>query len=359
MLEGKGIYIWQVHQCEGGDPKRITQRALEAGLTHVLVKIADGSRAYNSATAAPVIDALKQAGIQAWGWQYVYGLDPFGEASIAARRSNELEVDGFIVNAEVEYYGRYSQATAYMDSLRARVGNLPLALSSFRFPDYHRQLPWTEFLSKCDFNMPQVYWVRSDNPPEQLDRSVNQFSRIYPVLPIIPTGSAYAEHGWRASGSEVRRFLDHARKTNIPAANFWSWDYAGGPSGRDLWDAIAGFDWPVAKASADLGERWLNALQQRDWDKLVQLYHPAALLLSPRGSQRGAPAVRRYYEDLLNVTLPSAQVQIDTRVTQNETRLIVWRAFDPSTGKAVPRGVDTFVVRDGQILYQNTQYEIV
>ena len=39
MLQGKGIYIWQVPECESGDVVQIVLQAQAAGLKHALVKV--------------------------------------------------------------------------------------------------------------------------------------------------------------------------------------------------------------------------------------------------------------------------------------------------------------------------------
>src|SRR5574341_428541 len=117
-LEGKGVYIWQLHKCDAGNAGVISHRAQQAGLSHVLIKIADGARAYNVDLAAPVVDALKAAGIQVWGWQFVYGDEPFGEAEIAAHRVKTLSLDGFVVNAELDYKKKHAAAAADRKSTR-------------------------------------------------------------------------------------------------------------------------------------------------------------------------------------------------------------------------------------------------
>ncbi|NDJ36218.1 MAG: hypothetical protein GYB64_16300, partial [Chloroflexi bacterium] len=262
-LEGKGFYIWKVQDCEDGDPARILRRAVDSGLSHVLVKIADGTRSYNANRARPVVEALKEAGLQVWGWQFVYGRDPYGEADIAIQRVRSLGVDGFVVNAEDDYKNnRAAEAVAYMDRLNAELGDVPVALSSYRYPNYHPELPWTEFLSGCDYNMPQVYWVKADDPDKQLDRSIEQFRSIFPVRPIIPTGSAYEEFGWRPQPDHIERLLSHARDLGLPAVNFWSWDYAGSDAGADFWEVIAGFDWPVASLQPDIADVFIDALNR-------------------------------------------------------------------------------------------------
>jgi hypothetical protein len=46
-LQGKGFMIWKIPSCEGGSASQIASQAKLAGLTHVLIKIADGITAYN------------------------------------------------------------------------------------------------------------------------------------------------------------------------------------------------------------------------------------------------------------------------------------------------------------------------
>ncbi len=45
-LQGKGFFTFILPECEGGDPASIQAAAQAAGLSHVLVKIADGERPY-------------------------------------------------------------------------------------------------------------------------------------------------------------------------------------------------------------------------------------------------------------------------------------------------------------------------
>ncbi len=117
MLTGKGMYIWKIKNVEGGDGKAASIAALNAGLTHVLIKVLDGPWAYNQ---RPVYDSLgnlkgyeddilkpfirpfRDKGIRVWGWQYVYHLHPVQEAEAANSRVANLNLDGFIIDAETE-----------------------------------------------------------------------------------------------------------------------------------------------------------------------------------------------------------------------------------------------------------------
>ncbi|MCJ7536339.1 MAG: hypothetical protein MUO57_12475, partial [Anaerolineales bacterium] len=83
-LQGKGYFIWKIPSCENGDPQMIADLAHQAQLTHVLIKIADGVNSYNIYEGVdlvpPVARKLRELGIQVWGWHYVRGDNPLGEA---------------------------------------------------------------------------------------------------------------------------------------------------------------------------------------------------------------------------------------------------------------------------------------
>src|SRR5689334_15242308 len=81
MIQGKGMFIWLIQQSDGGNAQAIVQSATAAGLSHVEIKVADGSNSFPSLTEADnmtvaAIDALKSAGLSVWGWQFIYGRDP-------------------------------------------------------------------------------------------------------------------------------------------------------------------------------------------------------------------------------------------------------------------------------------------
>lgn len=250
-LQGKGMYLWIIDPKD--DPKKIAAACAAADLSHVAIKIADAGYAYNVKYDAqgrlvdlvpPLVRELHAYGIQAWGWVFVYGNMPDAEAAIAIKRALELDMDGFIVNAEGQYKGKHASAVRYMDRIRAALLNMPIALSSFRFPDYHPTFPWQEFLSRVDINMPQVYWMLSHNPGDQLRRCVAEFRKSkYPQKPIFPTGAAFSEQGWKPTAGEVQEFMVTAKALGMDGCNFWVYAHAM-ERFPDLRDVISRFDWP-------------------------------------------------------------------------------------------------------------------
>jgi hypothetical protein len=235
-LRGKGMWIWQVRNCEGGDVGSIVAKAQRAGLTHLLVKLADGVRSYNGDISG-LVQAGQAAGLQVWGWQYTYGSSPEAEAQHGAQRARQFGVDGFVIDAEAEYEGQAARATAYVRALRAELDSLPVALSSFYLPNYHADFPWREFLAGCDWNMPQVYWYRRD-PVQALEASLAQHERF--GKPIFPTGAAYPE---AATAEQLERFLAAVREHGLPGVNCWDWQEATG----QMWTVLRDLAWPRAR----------------------------------------------------------------------------------------------------------------
>ena len=264
MLDEKGFYIWQIARIEGGDVNLIADLAEEAGLKHVLIKIADGTRSYNvSATdgdlVPSLVNALHAKDIEALGWHYIYGYSPSNEAAKAIQRVQETGVVGYVIDAEGEFKepGMGVAARSFMSALRNGLPNFPVGLSTYRYPSLHQEFPWDEFLSKSDYAIPQVYWVGQHNPAEQLERCLAEYSEIT-SLPIVPTGSAYSQGEWTPTPDDMIEFLDTAQANNLSGANFWEWYTA-----RNipvLWQTISNYTWdggqpPIPPPSSPLRVR--------------------------------------------------------------------------------------------------------
>jgi hypothetical protein len=260
-ITGKGYFIWKCIDCEGGSPQAIADAARAAGLTHVVIKIANADDYYNiSVDLQGIINYLHLYGIEAWGWHFVYGgvwfdangvphydpawCTPEREAQIGAQRALELGVDCYIIDVEQHYkvLDPRGRAARYVDMLRPLlVGRMPIGLSSYRYPTLHPQLAWDIWRSIIDFDMPQVYWMQAHNPGEQLRRSLSEYTAMSPQLPYLPTGAAFAEHGWQATAGEVQEFLETAELLGLPGANFWVWDERSRLP--QLWDVVANYAW--------------------------------------------------------------------------------------------------------------------
>ncbi len=367
MISGKGMYLWKIYLCEGGNVDTIANLAQQAGLSHVLIKIADGTNIYNydwtnhRDLVPPLVSALRARGIQPWGWHYIYGRDPAGEATVAAQRIRQLGLDGYVIDAEMEFEasGMANAARTFMITLRNQMpSGVPIGLSSFRFPSYHPAFPWNEFLSRCDFNMPQVYWVTAHNPADQLIRSVREFRAMFPNQPIAATGSAYKYGTWVPSASEIRTFMATAVNLGLLAANFWEWHLTRDTLDSSIWNAIAAFSWPASPQPQpqDITEEYIAALNTHDPDKVVALYTDRAVHVNTARTVTGKDAIRSWYVSLFNDILPNATFRLTGRSGTGNSRHFTWEAT--STAGTVRNGNDVLGLLDGKIAYHYTFFTV-
>jgi len=175
----------------------------------------------------------------------------------------------------------------------------------------------------------------------------------------VPTGSAYGTGGWRASPEDLRGFFAKARELGLSAANAYSWDWATSSGNTDLWDVVAGVQWPFtnqAHPTVDVVDRFITALNNRDLNGLFDLYQPNAAHVTAQRTIIGNNAISNYYFDLLFNQLPNATFTLQTHSGQDPTRIFTWTAVS-SKGRVLD-GQDTLGLRDGLIQYHYTRFNI-
>lgn len=248
---GKGMFVWRIARCAGGVAEMLAAMARAAGLGWVALKVADGTLIYNGDLQAHV-QALKAGGVQPWGWSYIYGGNPVVEAGRVIERVRRYGLAGWLVNAEHQFKepGMGRAATLFMEALRDGLPDLPIGLCSYRYPSFHPQFPWREFLALSDFHAPQVYWLEDNRPTapaQQLARSVSELRAIRDI-PIVPIGVASPNDAgtWRPTVSQLDNFHAAVRVAGLPGVGWWEWGHA--ELRHDVWRAIAGHWWEVAPA---------------------------------------------------------------------------------------------------------------
>ncbi len=367
-LYGKGWFVWQVARCEAGSPAAMADKAVGAGLTHVVLKIAERTHAFGIDRNGldrllPVARALRERGLDVWGWHYVYGDEPVEEARAALRRVAELQLDGYVVDAEAEYRqaNKAAAARAFMATLRAGLPvEVTVALSSYRYPSLHKPFPWQAFLEECDLSMPQVYWEQAHNSDQQLARSVAEFGNadlVGHVRPVFPTGSAYRAGNWRAAAADLVKFLNKAQELGLAGANFYSWDYATTADNTDLWQAVADYDWVSGAGwlpDHDLIQRYFEALNSGDPARVLPLYQADAGHVTAARTLIGQEALAGWYQELLTGVLPGAVFKAGPATASGNSRHFTWTAAGP-TGQ-VTDGDDTLGLVDGRIQYHYTHF---
>lgn len=231
LPKGKGWYIWVLKSTMNGDPEALAKAAKNAGIGHLVFHIHDGYLGETKVNGGMDLTAhIREAndeGIECWGWGAVYkstwsqGCDRVIEAF---RKYPTLA--GYLLDAEAPIKGAYQEATLIMNKLRKALPETPIGLSSYRYPKYHMDLPWKEFRSQVDFDIPQVYWEQAfsdDAGASQLNLSFQEFKAMTPKLPYLATAPAYKGGSWAVTPIQIQKFFSMAKALGIPAVNFWVW----------------------------------------------------------------------------------------------------------------------------------------
>jgi hypothetical protein len=230
-FDGGGMWIWYVNKANGGDPNAIVEQAKAHGISTVFVKSGDGTNYWTQFTPS-LVSTLKAAGLRVCAWQYVYGESPSAEAAVAARSVTEAGADCFVIDAESEYEGRYSQAQTYVSALRTAVGaDYPIGLAAFPYVDYHPSFPYSVFLAPngAQFNAPQAYWKEIGGGVDAVVDHTYRFNRPYGRT-IAPLGQTYDS----APPNEIVRFRQIAAAEGATGVSWWSWQHTTAPG----WDAV-------------------------------------------------------------------------------------------------------------------------
>jgi hypothetical protein len=363
-LEGKGFFTWKIPNCERGDAKQIVVHAKAAGLTHLVIKIADGTMVYNGTWGdptdytTPVVNALRAAGIKVWGWHYIYGDYPNGEANVAIARIRQYDLDGYVIDVEKEYKasGKRAAAKKFMTQVRTACPDLTIALSSYRYPSLHPQVPWIEFLEQCDLNMPQVYWMKAHNPGDQLARCVDEFQARKPSLPIVPTGAAFREFGWKPTDAEVREFCEKAKQLHLTAINFWEWSDARSGNIPGVWETIQNYKWSQEETPKDICVELIDCMNRHDVESIVKLYTLPAIHINSYRTTQGLENLRSWYIQLFEQILPNSKFKLGNYNGSGSSRHLTWTAS--STKGFVRNGNDTLSISHGKINYHYSFFNV-
>ena len=360
-LQGKGFFIKDISRCEGGEPAAILAAAQAAGLGRIFVRIADGVRAcgINSSggdITAPLVQALQKGGLSVWGWHHLHGGSPSAEAAVAVARTQALGLEGYVLEARQEFKqpGMDGAARLFMSALRPAL-KIPIALSSYRFPNHHPELPWAVLLESCDLYMPQIYWEHSHNAGEQLRESLRQCYALPNARPCLPTGAEYPAPGWHPSPEDTFDFIRTARALGLPGVNFYSWEDCRAKLPQ-IWAAITSYTWPAHAsvppaspgAQPDLFlEQFLAALNSWDAARVGSAYDPAAVQVWSDAIRNGVPAIQAGYAALF-ASLPAGTTFSVSQVqAEPEARLFAWHA-GPLAGET------TLVLKNGKIILDYT-----
>jgi peptidoglycan hydrolase-like protein with peptidoglycan-binding domain len=218
-LDGRGMWIWELSGVDGGNLSDIAAGAQETGVRTVIIKSSDGPNMWEQFTPQ-LVQALHASGLRVCAWQYVYGNRPIWEADVGAQAVRD-GADCLVIDAEVEYDGRYEQAQVYLRQLRKLIGyRFPVALAGLPYVDYHPAFPYSVFLGPggAQYNMPQMYWFTIGTSVDDVYAHTYLFNRPYD-RPIFPLGQVYSD----PPASQIRRFRAVSEAYGAGGVSWWDW----------------------------------------------------------------------------------------------------------------------------------------
>jgi hypothetical protein len=240
---GKGVYVWQPGNIQGGNPESIAARFKLAGVQTAAIKICDGFKVLGG--LEPLIQTLRNHGIRVGGWGYSYlNRAPLQEAHVIAEACHRYTPDFYLIDVEIEVEGNFGGARMFLNALRPATAGLPLGLNSFWSVRLHPSFPWVDFLQKVDFVCPQVYGHGVD-PVGKLIESQQTYGEV-PNAPDVPmpvvAGDMHIFRGMRPTPEQVGAFLSAADADPfIRGVIMWAADDT--QTTPDLWQAFSNYQW--------------------------------------------------------------------------------------------------------------------
>ncbi len=230
MFEGVLVWIWNLPNCDGGDPARIVARLVAAGAAGAIVKGCDGSNGFNDWTQVKALGAaLRGAGLRFLTWGYTYS-GQLGEATAASQLCRYVQPDAHVFDAEqeMEDLPRPDQAAQdLVHNVRADLPNLPLAYAPIGSIRNHLRAPYRQFTDAGLAMLPQCYYVAFGWTPGEtlgeLYADVAQYqlggqpiAPVYEDAPLAGQGSTLAD---------VQAFAAAAKAAGAPGVSVWSYEH--------------------------------------------------------------------------------------------------------------------------------------
>lgn len=229
-LIGLGIWIWNLHACERGDPAAIVARAHAAGVSFVIVKA--GEETSNGQVTAALVSALRAGGIECAIWWYCRPKMLDAQIAMLQGLQERAGVVHFVMDSEVEWDNPDQRAVAAQFAQRLRTALGPdafLADAPWARPVSHGSpFPYQAFGAVMNARFPQFYWELAEVAGEPASHFFPmcdmQWQQTAPGQLICPALSPVNENGTKhAPVEELSAALD--RYAARPSVSIYSWQH--------------------------------------------------------------------------------------------------------------------------------------
>ena len=220
------MWIWMVSATDRGSTAAIIAQAKADHIGTLIIKSGDGTTPWSQFNPT-LVKAIHAAGMKVCAWQYVYGNNPAAEAQVGDDGVKD-GADCLVIDAEVQYQGKYVAAQTYIKDLRKKIGaNFPVALAGLPYIGYHTNFPYSIFLGPngAQYNMPQMYWIDIGTTVPYVYETTYTYNEIY-QRPIYPLGQLYADSYGSPNASSIGQFNTIARDYKASGDSWWDFQSA-------------------------------------------------------------------------------------------------------------------------------------
>jgi hypothetical protein len=248
-ITGKGMWIWEWSNTDGGNAAEVVQQAVSAGLHQLWVRVGDSMNGFYGAQELDALVPIAHAhGIAVIAFPYLW--DPVGDAQWTAqildwRGTDGQQVDGYSADIEEATEGvmlSAQRAAVYLELVRHAAGSRLVVATVYPPTDanWNGAYPYAAMAPYVDAFAPMVYWECTD-PGTDSSLDVARLSTLRPVH-LIGQAFNFAGDGGRTdspSAAEIAEFLSAGRRAGALGASFWVWQEAT----PEEWGAVTGFPW--------------------------------------------------------------------------------------------------------------------
>ena len=256
-IPGKSIYLWDLSACHGGDILKIVSDLVAGNFESVILHSTNVGNWRTTARIA-LTKALQATGIAVFGGCAVYGADPYGEGKQAGLICKNLNLAGWIFDAEsafdvcdhpdsaavhvLQEFSSNAQAGALKGWCWWALPHTPGKPASEYHPNSILRAAMLTGYGDADFGMPMMYWSWGDDAAsavKYLNESFGQW-RESTSKPIVPVGRAYIGDGGTAKSDAITAFEARARELGAVGVSWWSMQHALNTNALSgVWDALA------------------------------------------------------------------------------------------------------------------------
>ena len=246
---GKGMWIWNFADTDGGDPAAIVAAAAHAGLRQLWVRVADSQNGfYGADVLSRLVPLAHEHGIAVIGWGFPYFYDPAGDAKWTLEALDwsdaGVSLDGFSADIETGSEGvdlTAQRVQLYLSIVRHDRPDALLVATVYPPTDSQwATYPYRTIAPYVDAFAPMVYWG-CEQPVLAAQQALSRLGTLGPVHLIGQAYNMAPENGRTAAPSpaEISAFLVAARQGGAVGASFWSWQSID----PDEWSALSAFPW--------------------------------------------------------------------------------------------------------------------